>query len=285
MPSRSQKDMADIAQHLFGPFAGIGALDLPNTELVEPFDGLLGMFYTKIVNQAGHDNAWFAEQAVPAGPGRVLDLCCGGGRSAVELARAGHEVTAVDISPIQLAAAQKRAAEFGVTDRMAFVRADVTTLDLGRAFDAVVIGGLSVTLFDGDARTALLDTVTRHLAPGGRLLFDHAPAQPDEQESEKVFTVPIRLRERTGFVLVGTLRRPGLRTQFTNMSAELTDKECRTTRQLTGFRFWIDSTERVKEELARHGLSVVAAHRDPEAGAEGQSPATMREFLVAERVK
>ncbi|MFE5535605.1 methyltransferase domain-containing protein [Streptomyces sp. NPDC056492] len=276
--------MADISKDLFGPFAGIGALDLPNTKLVDPFGGILGMFYTKIVNQAEQDNAWFAEQAVPAGPGRVLDLCCGGGRSAVELARAGHEVTAVDISPIQLAAAQKRAAEFGVTDRMTFVHADVTTLDLDRVFDAVVIGGLSVTLFDGEARTALLRTVTRHLAPGGRLLFDHAPAQPDEQESEKVFTVPIRLRERSGFVLVGTLRRPADRTQFTNMSAELTDGEGRTTRHLTGFRFWIDSTESVTAELGRHGLTVAAAHRDPEAR-DTTSPATMREFIVAETLR
>ncbi|MFI2372068.1 methyltransferase domain-containing protein [Streptomyces sp. NPDC018833] len=277
--------MADISKDLFGPFAGIGALNLPNTRLVEPFDGILGMFYTKIVNQAEQDSAWFAEQAVPAGPGKVLDLCCGGGRSAVELARAGHEVTAVDISPIQLAATQKRAAEFGVTDRMTFVRADVTTLDLDQVFDAVVIGGLSVTLFDGDARTALLRTVARHLAPSGRLLFDHTPAQPGEQESEKVFAVPIKLRERSGFVLVGTLRQPASRTQFTNMSAELTDEEGRTTRHLTGFRFWIDSTESVTEELGRHGLTVVAAHQDPEGRTEHQSPATMRELVVAERVR
>ncbi|MFJ9008630.1 methyltransferase domain-containing protein [Streptomyces canus] len=277
--------MADISKDLFGLFAGIGALNLPNTRLVEPFDGILGMFYTKIVNQAEQDGAWFAEQAVPSGVGRALDLCCGGGRSAVELARAGHEVTAVDISPVQLAAAQKRAAESGVTDRMSFVRADVTTLDLKRQFDAVVIGGLSVTLFDGDRRTALLRTVARHLAPGGRLLFDHTPAQPGEQEAEKVFAVPIKLRERSGFVLVGTLRRPASRTQFTNMSAELTDEEGRTTRHLTGFRFWIDSTESVSEELGRYGLSVVAAHQDPEARTEPQSPSAVREFVVAERVR
>lgn len=275
--------MADISQDLFGPFAGIAALDLPNTTLVDPFDGVIGIFYTKIVNQAQDDNAWFAERALRTGTGKVLDLCCGGGRSAVALATAGYEVTAVDISPIQLASAQKRAADHGVTERITFVRDDVTKLCLDQTFDTVVIGGLSVTLFDGPARTELLDTVGRHLAPGGRLLFDHVPAQPDEPESEKVFTMPLRLRDRSGFVLVGTLRRPADGVQFTNMSAELTAADGRTTRELTGFRFWIHNTQSVTEELARHGLTVESTHRDPGASTAPQSPAAVHEFVIAGR--
>jgi SAM-dependent methyltransferase len=279
--------MADITQDLFGPFAGIGALGLPGTKLVSPFDGILGMFYTQNVNQADQDTAWFARHALPSdrGPGRVLDLCCGGGRSAVALAAAGHEVTAVDISPVQLAAAQKRAAEFGVVERMTFVHEDVTTLDLGSQFDAVVIGGLSVTLFSGTARKALFETVLRHLAPEGRLLFDHAPARPGEPEAEKTFAVPIRLRDRSGFVLVGTLRQPAESVQFTNMMAELDDADGRTVRHLTGFRFWIDTTEQVTAELAGYRLTVTGTHQDQEEQPDGRSALGCREFVTAERAR
>ncbi|MFD5751092.1 SAM-dependent methyltransferase [Streptomyces sp. NPDC127033] len=272
----------DISKDLFGAFAGIGGLGLPTTKLVTPFDGIMGMFYTRSVNQSVQDSSWFAGQAV-SGKGTVLDLCCGGGRSAVELARAGNEVTAVDISPVQLAAARNRAAEYGVTGNMSFVHADVTALDLGQEFDAVVIGGLSVTLFREETRTALFDTVSRHLRPGGRLLFDHTPAQPGEGEFEKIFTVPIRLRERPGFVLVGTLRRPAEGIQFTNMCAELSDEEGRTVRHLTGFRFWIDSTESMAGQLARHGLTIAGTHLDPESGTNGDIPTAAREFVIAER--
>ncbi|MFJ3861887.1 SAM-dependent methyltransferase [Streptomyces sp. NPDC090085] len=275
--------MADISQNLFGPFAGIAALELPNTTLVDPFDGIIGIFYTKIVNRAQDDNAWFAQHALSRGTGKVLDLCCGGGRSAVALATAGHEVTAVDISPIQLASARTRAADHGVTERITFIHEDVTTLHLDQVFDAVVIGGLSVTLFDGPTRTAILQTVCRHLAPGGRLLFDHVPAQPHEPESEKVFTMPLRLRDRSGFVLVGTLRQPANGVQFTNMSAELTTADGRTTRELTGFRFWIHDSHSVTRELARHGLTVESVHGDRGAGTALQSPAAPHEFVIAGR--
>src|ERR1700738_3104848 len=48
-------------------------------------------------------------------PRRILDLPCGQGRHAIELARRGYEVTGVDLSPYMLGVARERANASGVT--------------------------------------------------------------------------------------------------------------------------------------------------------------------------
>lgn len=78
------------------------------------------------------------------GGGRVLDLCCGNGRMAVNFARKGFKVVGVDMSPAFLADARKKADECGVSDRVKFIKGDVGKLStvLGKAnpaFDAALL--------------------------------------------------------------------------------------------------------------------------------------------------
>jgi SAM-dependent methyltransferase len=72
---------------------------------------------------------------LPAGAA-VLDIGCGTGRHAVELARHGFTVTGLDISTGMLAEARAAAASAGV--EVELVEADATTFDLGRSFAAAV---------------------------------------------------------------------------------------------------------------------------------------------------
>ena len=61
---------------------------------------------------------------------RVLDVGAGTGRVALELARAGHRVTAVDLDDRLLGALRERSAEAGIDDgmrRCAHVRARIAT--------------------------------------------------------------------------------------------------------------------------------------------------------------
>ena len=56
--------------------------------------------------------AFLADVLLPSdAPARLLDVPCGDGRHAVELARLGHRVTGVDIAPENARRAQLRAAE------------------------------------------------------------------------------------------------------------------------------------------------------------------------------
>ncbi|MEU1131066.1 class I SAM-dependent methyltransferase [Streptomyces sp. NPDC005900] len=279
--------MPDLADDLFGPFVGIHALNLPETRLTPPFEGVLGAFYTKLVTQAQDDSAWFAEHT-GTGPADTLELCCGGGRSVLELARRGHRVTGVDLSLTQLTAARTMtaAADEETAGRITWLHADVTGLDLGRSYDNIVIGGLSLTLFDGPAREALLQVVRGHLRPGGRLLFDHTPALDQERATERVLSCPVRLRERSGFVLVGSRRDAAARTQYTNMYAELVAPDGHTRRFLTGFRFRLDGPAELAAELAEYGFVLKETERITTGRDDGtDTPFMARDFVVAERVR
>jgi 2-polyprenyl-3-methyl-5-hydroxy-6-metoxy-1,4-benzoquinol methylase len=99
---------------------------------------------------------------------RVLDLACGHGRIARELARRGGLVTAVDISVNLLDRAQ--AAEAGQPLGIRYARLNVTGDGVlaGERFDAVACNhGLA----DIDDLDGVLRTVSRVLAPGGRFVF------------------------------------------------------------------------------------------------------------------
>lgn len=99
---------------------------------------------------------------------RVLDLACGQGRLARELARRGGRVVGIDISSAQLDKALE--AETEAPAGITYLNVDATSsqaLD-GETFDAVVCNhGLA----DIDDLDGTLATVARVLRPGGRFVF------------------------------------------------------------------------------------------------------------------
>jgi len=98
---------------------------------------------------------------------RVLDLACGHGRTARELARRGATVVGADISSVLLGRALQAEREGPLGVR--YLRADAAALPLDDAgFDAVTCNfGLS----DIDDLDGTLAGVGRALRPGGRFVF------------------------------------------------------------------------------------------------------------------
>jgi len=97
-------------------------------------------------------------------PTSVLDAGCGTGRVAIELARRGVDVVGVDLDAQLLDAARTKA------PGLSWAHADVTTVDLGRTFDVVVLAGnVMIFLAPGTERAALTN-LGRHVASGGRLI-------------------------------------------------------------------------------------------------------------------
>jgi len=126
--------------------------------------------------QPGAD-APFYRQLAEGVEGPVLDLACGTGRIALDLARAGHDVTAVDLSDAMLAhAASKPGAE-----EVEWVQQDARELKLRPKFDLVTLAGNSFQAFlTNDDRDAVLKAVYRQLRPGGRFAFSTRFPQPLE---------------------------------------------------------------------------------------------------------
>lgn len=108
-----------------------------------------------------HGEAGFVSRLSPTS---VLDAGCGTGRVAIELARRGVPVVGVDSDGSMLATARSRGPS------VTWIRADVTTLDLGQVFDVVVMAG-NVPLFTPPGtQAALVAGGARHVAPGGALV-------------------------------------------------------------------------------------------------------------------
>src|SRR5665647_252293 len=77
-----------------------------------------------------HPNPWVQEIAGALSPGRAIDLGAGRGRHALWLAGRGWQVRAIDFSPVAIELGRAVATETGLADRMEWVEADVTTLEL-----------------------------------------------------------------------------------------------------------------------------------------------------------
>ncbi|RMH41432.1 MAG: class I SAM-dependent methyltransferase [Deltaproteobacteria bacterium] len=102
---------------------------------------------------------------------RVLDLACGPGRHACELARRGYRVTAVDRTRAYLDRARARARQWQVD--VEFVEADMRAFRREGAFDAVLNLFTSFGYFEDDAdNRRVLDHARASLTRGGRLLID-----------------------------------------------------------------------------------------------------------------
>ena len=109
---------------------------------------------------------WLADlrDRLPEG-GQILDIGCGCGVPAARyLAAAGHQVTGVDISDVQIERAS------GLVPGATFIRADATGMDFpSSSFDAVICLYALIHM-PLDRQPRLLHDIARWLRPGGWLL-------------------------------------------------------------------------------------------------------------------
>jgi SAM-dependent methyltransferase len=99
-----------------------------------------------------------------AGAGPVLDLGCGTGRVALDLAARGVPVVGLDIDEALLAELRERARGLPVET----IRADARDFALGRRFPVILAPMQTVQLLGGAAgRAGFLRCAKAHLEPGG----------------------------------------------------------------------------------------------------------------------
>jgi len=101
----------------------------------------------------------------------ILDVGCGTGRHAIELAKRGYKVTGIDLSFDQLKAAREKAAKANI--EVDFIHMDARDIQLRDKFDLAIMlceGGFS--LMDTDEENfEILKNVVATLKPGGKFIF------------------------------------------------------------------------------------------------------------------
>jgi SAM-dependent methyltransferase len=139
---------------------------------------------------ADRDDVGFWRAMAAEADGPLLEIGCGTGRVALALARAGHEVTGLDLSApmIERARAKLSAEAPAVRERVSLVVGDMTAFDLGRRFAAIMspFGGFQ-HLTTVDQQLACLACCRDHLRPGGALvldLFNPSPVPTDLLQDE-----------------------------------------------------------------------------------------------------
>ncbi|MFO0616207.1 MAG: methyltransferase domain-containing protein [Polyangiaceae bacterium] len=110
--------------------------------------------------------------------GVILDLACGRGEMAIELASRGYNVVGLDLSPVALALAHEnlrvRALEGAMEAKPSFMRSDMRELNFEENFDGAYCWATSFGYFEDDVNLAVLKRLHRALRQGGNLLIDVA---------------------------------------------------------------------------------------------------------------
>ena len=187
-------------------------------------------------------------------PGSVLDVGCGTGRVALDLANLGHAVTALDSDAELVNALASRARARGL--RVDTVTADARSFELGRRF-ALIVAPMQVFQLLGGAggRVAALERASTHLDPGGAVAValadpfeavppaDALPPVPDVREEDGwvLSSQPVAVRPENGAVAIDRLR------QLVSPAGELSE-------ELYTVRLDTVSPDELEQEAARAGL-------------------------------
>ncbi len=102
---------------------------------------------------------------------KILDIGCGTGRHAVELAKRGYNVLGVDLSESQLKRAREKANEVGVSIK--FEQGDARNLNFINEFDFVIMlceGGFPLMETD-EMNYAILQSATKALKQKSKFIF------------------------------------------------------------------------------------------------------------------
>jgi SAM-dependent methyltransferase len=120
--------------------------------------------------QTAREAAFIREALALPKAGEVLDVACGYGRHALELAQQGFRVTGLDLSLPLLIRAADDAQRRGLT--VNFVHADMREMSFGNQFDGAYCALSSFGYFDEETNLRVATAICRALKPGGRFLLD-----------------------------------------------------------------------------------------------------------------
>jgi len=106
--------------------------------------------------------------------GKILDLMCGNGRIAINLAKLGHYVVGIDFSEPFIRDAERRAVKNGAHNKTRFLIWDIRELNrlsLGTLFDAALLVWSSLGYYDPETDIQVLKNIRKFVKKQGVLII------------------------------------------------------------------------------------------------------------------
>ncbi len=106
--------------------------------------------------------------------GKIVELCVGTGRIAINLAKQGRSVTGVDISQSMLDLCKRRAEQEGVLDLIRLYNSDIISFEMQNRADLIILPFRSIGhVISLEDKRRLFTKIHENLVLGGRFIFDH----------------------------------------------------------------------------------------------------------------
>src|SRR5215471_8657379 len=137
--------------------------------------GLIADLYDYVVPYSARQDIDFFVEAAKASGGSVLEVGSGTGRVLIPIARAGVEITGLDLSANMLQVCRRRLHDEpeAVRSRVTLKLGDMRDFDLSRTFNLVILPFRPFQhLTAAEDQIACLASIHRHLVQGGRLVLD-----------------------------------------------------------------------------------------------------------------
>jgi SAM-dependent methyltransferase len=150
---------------------GDGVTSRPEWPVAFFDDDYLKIYLPTLTEERTRLETDFLESALaPQAGAAVLDLACGVGRHALDMARRGYRVTGVDFNAryLERAAADAKARGLAVT----WTHADMREIDADAEFEGAYSFFTSFGYFSDVENERVIERVARALKPGGRFVLD-----------------------------------------------------------------------------------------------------------------
>ncbi len=145
------------------------AADLPPTVIAEFDDPRLAAIYDAVNTHDPDEQPAFVRRVLgDATEATIVDLGCGTGLIARELARQGHRVIGVDPSAAMIAVARRGRD----ADRVTWIVGDVSAIGTPRADLAIMTSHVAQFFVSDDSWAHALSELHDSLRPGGRIAFE-----------------------------------------------------------------------------------------------------------------
>jgi SAM-dependent methyltransferase len=251
----------------------------------------LACAYRDVAVEVDAVQRWFRRHARlpgagPADPGSVLELAAGPAEHAVEFARRGADVAALDLSPAMCARARDKAREKGLG--LAVINADMRDFSIQRRFDLLITMLNSVChLMTLDDLIAHLRAAAGHTAAGGLYImelahpadfFARVPRTSAEWDSD-LGKLHVHVRWGGADDVINPV------TQVTREHVRITVRDetgSRTFTDVVPNRFWT-ATEITAATRLAGGFTVTACYGDFADGVAVDAPSAWRMIMVLRR--